>query len=123
MKRISGGSARIGSHDTPFGTALTRKLTTMKLFSQFEAVLSATPFARNEDGKISAGIAHGLDEVVRDNRARPLFACRRACLHRAPAGAEADHVEQEEGDCGPALRQVRAPGIVVESNEHGNDGM
>lgn len=34
-------------------------LTMMKLFSQFDPVLIETPFARSEDGKISAGIAHG----------------------------------------------------------------
>lgn len=35
----------------------------MKLFSQFDAVLSAIPLARRLDGKISAGIAQGLQET------------------------------------------------------------
>ena len=34
-------------------------LTMMKLFNQFEHVDNATPFARSEEGKISAGNAHG----------------------------------------------------------------
>ena len=31
----------------------------MKLFSQFEQVERATPFARRDEGNISEGIAHG----------------------------------------------------------------
>lgn len=36
----------------------------MKLLNQFEHVESATPFALNEDGKISEGIAHGTGPQV-----------------------------------------------------------
>ena len=32
----------------------------MKLLSQFDEVLNATPFPRRLDGNISLGIAHGL---------------------------------------------------------------
>jgi hypothetical protein len=33
---------------------------TMKLFSQLDIVEYAIPFARSEEGKISAGIAQGI---------------------------------------------------------------
>jgi hypothetical protein len=38
------------------------ELTITKLLNQFEAVDSATPFPLKLDGKISEGIAHGLDD-------------------------------------------------------------
>lgn len=40
----------------------------MKLFAQLLAVLSATPLPRSEDGKISAGMAHGLDRLAKELR-------------------------------------------------------
>ena len=36
----------------------------MKLFSQFEHVDKATPFARKLEGNTSLGIAHGYSESV-----------------------------------------------------------
>lgn len=36
----------------------------MKLLPQLDIVLKAQPFARREDGKISAGIAHGVGPQV-----------------------------------------------------------
>lgn len=36
----------------------------MKLLPQFDIVLKAQPFALNEEGKISAGIAHGIGPQV-----------------------------------------------------------
>jgi hypothetical protein len=39
---------------------------TYKLLSQFEHVDNATPLARNEDGKISLGSAHGTGPQLID---------------------------------------------------------
>ena len=44
-----------------------RVLTMMKLFPQFDMVPKAQPLARSDDGKISAGIAHGIGPQVAPN--------------------------------------------------------
>ncbi len=50
------------------------ELTTMKFISQFVEVASATPFALNEEGKISAGIAHGTGPQDAPNAINPVSA-------------------------------------------------
>jgi len=93
----------------------------MKLLSQFEQVDSATPFARREDGKISA-------KTINKRLQRGVYLARELTgwhcpWDRSPGGSETQHVEEEESDTGPTLCVVGWPVLVEQTDQNGDDDM
>lgn len=77
----------------------------MKLLPQFDMVAWAQPLARIEEGKTSAGMAHGMGPQVAMKGQPESIVAR----HRVRLTSECEHEKEQESSRNPALCGMSGP--------------